>query len=606
MPRPSSILSVLLLGECQRAVGQFAFSSSGYYYSDLPAQGTSTCCGSNLVGDPNLEGFTSRDRLCDVTAGACDSGCCCDPDCSFDSLRQGGIFGCTSNGTAVAPTGYTLCSDQLLSANVPESMQQQGLVTSFGGADGLLCVVSDNSPARGAFFRDPVATAALTAPQVLVQIQTALPIQYGTWLGPASAVAPAFYATGAPVVADAGGARASVLMPAAGPDGTCTGQQSLPYLHDIDPFSCGVLPPSASASASTMEMLCGTTLNASYLASASFASSPAASAASAPFGLYVDTSNSSDVFTAAAASDAPVSVFDAAKGECLNALQLYQLRLTVSGQGTLAAADAFLSVGTVDLASLSTARMTYGAAFVYADRAESVRPTSGRPGYIRGKPLLVAEATALRVGGMRVLPRSPKGECASGHAGATTVLYGEDLAVSCSKTYTPAELEQACLYPPALADQPQIAALNITAATVIGIYGDSHPNTPEDWVPLTLRYPQNDARQIIPSWDPSAGECTNMLSGMDFKVLTTNVGSTTTPISKVVGAELHFRSRSVRATRCARGGTCGATTVTVTATTTYASLDSESYAFIPESPQLIAPLPYDFFYPFYMSSNPAR
>ena len=31
-----------------------------------------------------------------------------------------------------------------------------------------------------------------------------------------------------------------------------------------------------------------------------------------------------------------------------------------------------------------------------------------------------------------------------------------------------------------------------------------------------------------------------------------------------------------------------------------------SFAFIPDAPQLIPPLPYDFFYPFYMAPNPAR
>jgi len=186
------------------------------------------------------------------------------------------------------------------------------------------------------------------------------------------------------------------------------------------------------------------------------------------------------------------------------------------------------------------------------------------------------------------------------------VLFGEDLAVSCTMSFTPDELESACLYPPALAETPLIAALNVTATTQIGAYGDSHPNAPDDWVPLTLRYPQNDARQIVPSWDPSSKTCANMLSGMHLKVLTTTVGSTASPIIKVVGAEMSFSSRSVRATRCSVGAACAATTLAVAATATFAMLDSEAFEFIPESPQLIAPLPYDFFYPFYMSSNPAR
>ena len=50
----------------------------------------------------------------------------------------------------------------------------------------------------------------------------------------------------------------------------------------------------------------------------------------------------------------------------------------------------------------------------------------------------------------------------------------------------------------------------------------------------------------------------------------------------------------------ARGvlGTPTDTTITITATTTDATLDGESYEYVPEAPQIIPPLPYDFFYPF--------
>ena len=90
----------------------------------VPAQGTSTCCGSQLVGDPAAQ-KSSPACLCDLTAGACDDGCCCDLDCSFDSLKLDGIFGCKSNGTVAQPTGYTMCSDQLVAANIPQSCKSR-------------------------------------------------------------------------------------------------------------------------------------------------------------------------------------------------------------------------------------------------------------------------------------------------------------------------------------------------------------------------------------------------------------------------------------------------------------------------------------------------
>ena len=71
--------------------------------------------------------------------------------------------------------------------------------------------------------------------------------------------------------------------------------------------------------------------------------------------------------------------------------------------------------------------------------------------------------------------------------------------------------------------------------------------------------------------------------------------------AEVVGAEVVFGARSVQAASCALGGgasSCPPTVTTITATATFAKLDSTEFAFIPEAPQLIPPLPYDFFYPF--------
>ena len=75
------------------------------------------------------------------------------------------------------------------------------------------------------------------------------------------------------------------------------------------------------------------------------------------------------------------------------------------------------------------------------------------------------------------------------------------------------------------------------------------------------------------------------------------MGSTSLPISKVVGAELLFTSRTVAAAK-APLGVPATTTVTVTATATFTKLDAETFEYVPEAPQLIPPLPYDFFYPF--------
>ena len=606
----------LVAGQACREAA-YAWCTQPYYYSSdsLPPTGTSSCCGSQLVGDPSVAdvGFSC---LCDLTAGACDEGCCCDRDCSFDELRYDGIFQCVSNDTATAQRGYTLCSDNLVATNIPAEVREQGLVTAFGGADGLLCVITDNSPARGAFFRDPVGTTALTAQQVLAEIDAAMPIQYGTvWLAPTSSVVPSTYELDAPLLGDgciyavgsAGCARlAPVLLPAPDATGGCSSHQSVPFLRDIAPFHCRPLPAAlATAAASSpaarvalMESLCATVLNATFVNRATFKTAPSATASEAQIVMNLRDLNST-TSGYVTVSDLPSSVWDAGTESCLSALTSYELQVATTGAGTVTTVAYYLKTEVVTAAQLPTLRTSYAAAFV-PDTAPSdpVRPTSGRPGYQRGLPLLVAEGQSIRTDGLRMLPRTPVGGCSSGPGGATTVNFGEDMALSCTYTYSAAEFEAMCSAGTALSSQPAFATLNMSeTSSLMGVFGDSHPSIDTDWVPILLRYPQNDAAQLVTSWSSSSYECSNVLSGVHLRVLYTDVGSTSAPVSKVVGAEVLFTERTVAAARNALG-LAASTTVTITATATFAKLDAESFEFIPPAPQLIPPLPHDFFYPF--------
>ena len=297
---------LVLTQDCTQANYAWCHGQQPFYYPDasLPPAGTSSCCGSQLVGDPSV-GSVGRACLCDLTANACDEGCCCDLDCSADSLRYDGIFGCTTNGTTVVQTGYTLCADNN-PVDQSAASADSTLVTALGGAEGLLCVVRareginpSNSPSLGTFLRDPVATTPLTAQQVLAEIDAEKPIQYGTtWLAApsASAFPPTTYAMDAPVMgdgciagqeSDAGCTRlAPVLLPAAGPSGACTDSKQLPFLRDVAPFACPLVTPGASytteSRATALAGLCGTTLNATALNRATFRSAPTISAANAP------------------------------------------------------------------------------------------------------------------------------------------------------------------------------------------------------------------------------------------------------------------------------------------------------------------------------------
>ena len=580
----------------------FEWATGGYYIapSSLPSPGTSTCCGSDLVGNPAL-GTGGPTCLCDVTASQCDTGCCCDLDCSYNALKVGGFFGCTENGTVAARVGYTVCSDQVVTTNIPQHVQDSGLVSAFGGADGVLCIVSDNSPARGAFFRDPLPTASLSDAQISQEIDAALPIQFGTWLSHDALASGTVYAVGDPIQGRAcvsaststGCASVgSVVIPALALDGSCSSKQQLPFLVDIPEFSCDL-----SATAATLADACGTVLNASFSHHVTFSRTPSAAANSAAFAFEIDLGNGTGYTSSSQAP--PSSVYDAVTGTCSNSLLLYQLRLVVDSAGAIEGVTAYVRLGTLTASTWKQESLKYGAAFEYEDAGDQVRSTSGRPGYVRGLPLLIADGSAVRRDGLMVLPRSAMGTCGSGSTGATPIAFGEALAVTCKTQLSPSELEAFCV-DVAPADQPLIAALNLTSATKVGVYGDSHPENPEDWVDLKISYPLGNAQDLRPQWDPEQQQCTNVLSGMNLRFLVAEVGAVANPIAKVVGAELILTRQTVKAARCALGAQCD-TVLSVTATATFAKLDTESFEFIPVSPQIIPPLPSDFFYPFFIS-----
>lgn len=596
--------ALLLLGP--GVVSGFEWSAGSYYIapSSLPSPGTSTCCGTDLIGDPTL-GTGGPICLCDLTAGQCDTGCCCDLDCSYDALKVGGYFGCTSNGTTTTRVGYTVCSDQVVATNIPEHVRDSGLVSAFGGADGLLCIVSDNSPARGAFFRDPISTTALSDAQVRNEIEASLPVQFSTWLAPPppDAVVASFYTLGDSVEGNgcvsasssAGCAsRAPVILPAVGLDGGCSGQQHLPFLTDVPSFTCKLDTPGA-----TLADLCGTLLNASFISRASFSRTPSAEPELAAVAYEIDLGNSSGF--AASSSPPESSVYDINTGTCSNALLLYQLKVTVGTVGTVDGVTMYLRLGTLTETTWLQASPMYGAGFEYEDAGDQVRRTSGRPGYQRGLPILIADGTSVRSGGLQILPRGAMGACGSGSSGASTVVFGESFAATCSQQMSADDLEAYCVGAPSVDQQPLFAALNYSSTTKVGVYGDSHPENPEDWVALKLEYPDRGGPENLrPQWNARDQKCTNVLSGINLRLLVTDIGSVTNPVTKVVGAELILTRQTINVARCALGVHQCNTVVSVTATATFARLDTESFEFIPDSPQIIPPLPSDFFYPFFV------
>lgn len=135
----------------------------------------------------------------------------------------------------------------------------------------------------------------------------------------------------------------------------------------------------------------------------------------------------------------------------------------------------------------------------------------------------------------------------------------------------------------------------------MGIFGDSHPASQEDWLPLSLTLPPAGLER---NWDATTQSCSNVLSGIRIDVLTADIGEVLRPLRKVVGAQLELSTQTVFARRCAIGRSCN-TVFSISASASFTTLPPEGriYEFVPQTPQIIPSLPADFFYPFYLGDD---
>jgi hypothetical protein len=616
----ATLLATMALGEPYA----WQASSTSYYYESVAGE-PYTCCGSYLVGDPAAS-IQPYNCPTDVTAGLCDTGSCCDPDCSAGSLATvDGVFGCPIAETPFSRSNVLYCSDAipLSVVNLPAAARADGWATTTEFNE-LLCVYKDNSPSLGSFYSDPT-TGGLTGQQVTNEIEAAIGSAFSDSLGgpPPTDVSAKLYRLGEPVLgegcASAGGSSgctslAPLLLPAVAADGTCAAHgRSVPYLRELEPYSCA---PTASSS---LVELCASQYAAQKVTSLNRGSAPVLAAAP-NLGLQLPVDilyRYSDGDNFGRSGSVPQAGYDVSSAVCLNALVGLQWRFVASDEGTIAAATAY-----VDLRSLTApTAQTFAASFELSSEADTVgeaRPVSGRPGYLRGLPLLVADGTPpafgesgslkLRMQPTALLSRNPAGACDFDSTGGLPSLltFGDEVAASCVQSFRSVdELRAWCELSPALPSVPALRPLNLTwgrdALAWVGKFGDAHPDAAADWTPLRLAAGSGGLSR---SWDASRLQCDGVISSVEVQLLFLEVGALLAPAKKVAGAQLKLGTRSVRASRCPLGQPAAAPCVTryaLTAATRFVRLmDGQSVeAFVPPMPQIFPAFPADILYPFF-------
>ncbi len=91
---------------------------------------------------------------CDLTAGACDANCCCDPECSAEAVKRFEELGnCLPDGSM--SDAVTKCFSKSSLSTINPKFPLKPIDTAMAALDGLLCVEYDNSAFQGGFTEDP-------------------------------------------------------------------------------------------------------------------------------------------------------------------------------------------------------------------------------------------------------------------------------------------------------------------------------------------------------------------------------------------------------------------------------------------------------------------
>ncbi|XP_078277652.1 tectonic-2 [Rhinoraja longicauda] len=445
---------------------------------------------------------------CNLTARACDVGCCCDEECTADMIQLfhshcfTGVF-----GGQVSPPYDHLCS-----------MQNQDRAPKWFP---FLCVQSslNNSPYLGLFFEGDT-------------IGVSPDLSFGVAKSAAVNV-PVGYHQGDPIVR---GDDQLFIMPQKSLNGQCLGSAPVEYLQDFD-ARC-VTPLTADTCADTIgvgEQIqngLGTLIqpvityqNAADLgdfipitASTSGALFPKEQNAMASLGL-VDISEPKLV-----------------KGICKNMILQADYVFYWNGT-TVSHINLLVTVGNISLHSSATLTQRFSVTFTNPVKEHPSPVTlSGNPGYLTGKQVLAALASDKTLKRVPLKIWRPVGNGLCSSAQTTSLLFGEDSTSGCLLRLSFDHFDNCT----ALGYTVYENLLKLIPADYIARRGNSNLTDLSEWVPL-YKASFNDEYEFKEYEDEFKGFCTAIPAAMNIRFFTAVVGAVeAVPQRVILGAEVNF------------------------------------------------------------------
>jgi len=631
--------------------------------SPFPNLPSGCVCVNELESNMTCTAFRCPET-CNLNHGSCDVGCCTDPDCSVDEVKQFTLAGlCTVN----APYMITRCTD---TSSLEKVNEKYGMYVETDPLSTILCVSVENSPYEGEFYTPH--PELINNPDVLSRTiyqpdHSFTVSQYGE--SPTAQV----YEKGAAIAAAISSADTLtdigyLSLPTAGPDGSCQTTNFVQYSNDVQRNRCvqhifnlssacqqvyGAITPSSyfgslrigSSPLSTTNAPQGFiqvvptemygvdlsthsrvriwTSEATYSPTASPTSTPTKSPSLVPTAPTFTGAPSAAVRRQLSGIPIPAATWNAATSTCENAIVGVAYTISVSSTGIITQVDASISVANISSTGSASFSQEFNVYFQNAVLNPNVtvpRVVSGNPGYIVGLPVqagnTVTNGTASAVeysptGLTMMTAGGPRGQCflgtlpwyeslATQSGSKTPVLFGVDTSSSCSVKMTFETFQSELVS--WCQDYTRSPIFQLTES-VLGIYGNANPLKEWDWIRVSFLYDNVIAPQ--PSASTTSPICVNMVSSMNIEILWMKSGQVNNPqpmilSARVVYGQSDWKWRSVQSSE---------QTFTFTSSVSFIEhglTDSDTNNYKPEVPPLIPGIPSDVFYPFDIKSSATR
>jgi len=567
---------------------------------------------------------------CDMSAGACDPNCCCDPDClevevsRFEDSDIGCLLG-------ERDPGFQQCYN---AEGVNERYSTEVTGTSRQALDELLCVQADNTDIKGEYLADPGNFEGESS--IFDEARGQKSFSYPNYVPGDSKErgSTTVYYRGDAMRVATGSFGGFLPMPTAGFDGQCLDTNYGHFLEPVRGNRC------ARVVQSDLGRWCGSTLDARRFANLMVCSEYKTTRGGCTKWVPVQlgrvsfrdpsTLEETPLRNSTGGAVLPSADFTPGSGCAFAAVSIcYYIYHTPEGaidkvflDATLTNMSAF-SAGLVhqsfSLEFLSTQRAGEVSAKTAAASGNAVlRGRSGNPGYVAGRPLLNAraadrpgggqakeakEAMKARVPGLLVYGASP---LCDDRMPLQVVNFGEDSISGCVLRLTYDNFTQMCSQTGPLVRSTGSSSGEVRvpkylwvdeASAYIGKFGNADPLDASQWLKMTL-----EEQPDTPTLEPGLRSCKYLTTSLHFQFLVGHVGDVGNPQAKVIGARAYYGSEEV-----VFSSESGVQGIALTTTVSFVTIEEKEYApYAPPPPPVLWSVPYDVFYPFDVSSARGR